>query len=98
MNMSTMKVKLWLVLAIPAIASAFPTPVFAYVGPGAALSLLGALWGMIVAIGAAVAFAAAWPVRRYLRQRRQRRADSGSVDRSSTTGVERARPHPAAEM
>lgn len=40
----------------------------AYVGPGAGLSLLGALWGLLLAIGAALAFLILWPLRR-IRQR-----------------------------
>ncbi len=48
-----------------------PTAAFAYVGPGAGLSLLGALWALLVAVGLAVAFIVAWPVRRMLRRRRQ---------------------------
>jgi membrane protein implicated in regulation of membrane protease activity len=47
-------------------------PAFAYVGPGAGLSLLGTLWGVLVAILAALGFVVAWPVRRLLRQRRER--------------------------
>lgn len=88
MNMS-MKMKILLLLAIPAIAFALPAPVSAYVGPGAALSLLGALWGMIAAVGAAVAFAVAWPLRRFLRQRRERATHTAHADRTA--------PHPAAE-
>jgi membrane protein implicated in regulation of membrane protease activity len=45
-------------------------PAFAYVGPGAGLSLVGAFWGVLVAIFAALAFVILWPVRRFLRQRR----------------------------
>lgn len=41
----------------------------AYVGPGAGLSLLGALWGLLLAIGAAIAFVLLWPLRRYLKRR-----------------------------
>ena len=90
MNRSTMNRKLMVsLLAIAALACFFPAPVFAYVGPGAALSLLGALWGMVVAVGAAVAFAVAWPLRRFLRQRKERRAEKAPVH---PTG-----PHPAAE-
>jgi hypothetical protein len=40
----------------------------AYVGPGAGLGLLGALWGLLLAVGAALAFLILWPLRR-LRQR-----------------------------
>lgn len=58
--------------AVAAIAAGLlPTAAFAYVGPGAGLSLLGALWALLVAVGLAVAFVVAWPVRRMLRRRRQ---------------------------
>jgi len=45
------------------------TPALAYVGPGAGLSLLGALWGVVVAILAALAFVVIWPVRQMIRRR-----------------------------
>jgi len=47
-------------------------PAFAYVGPGAGLSLLGTLWGVAVAVFAALSFVILWPIRRLLRQRRAR--------------------------
>lgn len=43
----------------------------AYVGPGAGLSLLGALWGLVAAIGAALLFIVAWPFRRMFRHKRK---------------------------
>lgn len=45
-------------------------PAAAYIGPGAGLSLVGALWAVIVAVGAALFFILAWPLRRMLRRRR----------------------------
>ncbi len=45
----------------------------AYVGPGAGLSLLGALWGLLLAVGAALLFIVLWPLRRYLRRRAEAR-------------------------
>jgi membrane protein implicated in regulation of membrane protease activity len=45
-------------------------PAAAYVGPGAGLSLVGAFWGLLVAIFAALAFIVIWPVRRLLRRGR----------------------------
>lgn len=42
----------------------------AYVGPGAGLSLLGALWGVVAAIGAALLFVVLWPIRRMMRRRK----------------------------
>ena len=45
----------------------------AYVGPGAGLSLLGALWALIIAVAAAIAFIFAWPIRRMRRRKREER-------------------------
>ena len=50
----------------------FNGPAFAYVGPGAGLSLLGTLWGVLIAVLAAVSFLVLWPLRRLMRQRRAR--------------------------
>lgn len=47
-----------------------PATAFAYVGPGAGLSLLGALWALIAAVGLAVAFVVAWPIRKMMRRKR----------------------------
>jgi membrane protein implicated in regulation of membrane protease activity len=58
-----------LVAALCATAALWVQPAAAYVGPGAGLSLLGALWGLVVAVAAAVGFVIAWPVRRLLRGR-----------------------------
>lgn len=46
-------------------------PAFAYVGPGAGLTLLGALWGLVVAVVLSVGFILLWPVRRLLRRNKQ---------------------------
>jgi membrane protein implicated in regulation of membrane protease activity len=50
-----------------------PLTVNAYVGPGAGLSLLGALWALLLAILMALAFIFAWPIRRMLRRKREAR-------------------------
>jgi membrane protein implicated in regulation of membrane protease activity len=50
-----------------------PAAASAYVGPGAGLSLLGALWALLIAIGTAIVFVLAWPVRRMLRRKREAR-------------------------
>lgn len=44
-------------------------PALAYIGPGAGLSLLGALWGVVAAVAAALLFLLVWPLRRFMRQR-----------------------------
>jgi predicted lipid-binding transport protein (Tim44 family) len=52
-----------------------PDTVYAYVGPGAGLSLLGALWALILAIGTAIVFVIAWPLRKMRRRKREAQAD-----------------------
>jgi membrane protein implicated in regulation of membrane protease activity len=43
-------------------------PAAAYIGPGAGLSLLGAFWGLLVAVLAALGFVIMWPIRRLFRR------------------------------
>jgi len=57
------------IAAVSAASVLWMQPAAAYVGPGAGLSLLGALWGLVVAIVAAVGFVVAWPLRRAWRAR-----------------------------
>ena len=49
-------------------------PAWAYVGPGAGLSLLGALWALLAALGTALLFVVLWPLRQMRRRRRARHA------------------------
>ncbi len=69
--------KLIVAVAVVLGAASLAHPAFAYVGPGAGLSLLGALWGLLLALFAAVGFVVAWPVRRWLARRRKSDADAG---------------------
>ncbi|WP_187775975.1 hypothetical protein [Salinicola corii] len=68
------------VLAVGAI---LPLTAEAYVGPGAGLSLLTALWGIIAAVGMALFFVIMWPIRR-MRRRRKAEAAAASTGDSST--------------
>lgn len=66
-----------------------PLAAEAYVGPGAGLSLLSALWGLLCAIGAALLFLIMWPIRRMRRRRREaaqarEQAPSGSDSADNT--------------
>ena len=80
-----MKVLLtWTAVVIAALGAAGPAA--AYVGPGAGLSLIGAFWGLLVAIFAAVAFIVVWPVRRLLRR--------GRSAPGSSAGGRRTTPQP----
>jgi len=46
-------------------------PAFAYVGPGAGLTLLGALWGLIVAVVLSLGFILLWPLRKLMRRNKR---------------------------
>ena len=52
-------------------------PALAYVGPGAGLTLLSALWGLLIAVAAALGFLLLWPIRRW-RRRRQAALETGA--------------------
>jgi len=60
----------------------------AYVGPGAGLSLLGALWGLLLAIGTALAFVIVWPLRRARRRARERQQIGADAGESTTRSQE----------
>ncbi|MGH6899168.1 MAG: hypothetical protein ACREJ5_21895 [Geminicoccaceae bacterium] len=63
--------------------SLLATPAFAYIGPGAGITVLGALWGVVVAVVLAVVALVLWPLRVLFRRRRKgaRPADtSASVE------------------
>tara|TARA_R110000823_G_scaffold31043_3_gene88717 strand:- start:392 stop:700 length:309 start_codon:yes stop_codon:yes gene_type:complete len=66
-------------LAVAMLLTAFPA--HAYVGPGAGLSLLSALWAVLAAILVAVGFVLMWPIRKMMRKRKANRTTA----QSSTT-------------
>ena len=65
--------------------SLFATPAFAYIGPGAGITVLGALWGVIVAIVLAVAAVVLWPLRVLFRRRRHKPAHTADVEAAIAT-------------
>ena len=60
------------------------SPAFAYVGPGAGLTLLGALWGLILAVVVSVGFILLWPIRRMIRRNRRAAGDQQAADDDPT--------------
>lgn len=45
-------------------------PAFAYVGPGAGLSLIAAFWALLIAVVSSLAFVVFWPLRKHLQRRK----------------------------
>jgi hypothetical protein len=71
---------------VPLIATAalmVPDTAFAYVGPGAGLTMLGALWAVILAVLMALFFVVAWPVRRMLRRARHKAPSVAAAPKAS---------------
>ena len=85
-----------------AIGATLPLAAEAYVGPGAGLSLLTALWGIIAAIGMALFFVIMWPIRRMRRRRKAEAAASaesgaaqnGTAESGTTTAQARTAQDP----
>lgn len=67
-------------VALSALAAFAATPAWAYIGPGAGLSLLGAFGALLVAILAAVGFLVLWPLRRMRRQKARQKATLRQVE------------------
>lgn len=61
----------YLAIAVAATLALGAMPAMAYVGPGAGLSLLGAFWGLLVAVLAALSFVILYPIRRLMRGRKR---------------------------
>lgn len=48
-------------------------PAMAYIGPGAGITMLGALWGVIVAVLLAIGAVLFWPIRALVRRAKGKR-------------------------
>jgi len=78
-----------------AFGATLPFAAHAYVGPGAGLGLLAALWGLVAAVGVAVFYVVMWPIRRMRRQRKAEQSAAASSGLSDATPVVQARQTPA---
>lgn len=79
----------WTIAGLVGLAASFSfaAPALAYVGPGAGLTLLGALWGLIAAVVMSVGFIILWPFRRFLFGHR-RKAGGEAVDHATAVDGE----------
>lgn len=60
----------------------------AYIGPGAGLSMLGAFWGLVVAVLAALSFLLLWPLRRMFKKN----TNANTATETETEDQEKAAP------
>ena len=65
-------------------ALAAATPAHAYIGPGAGITMLGALWGVVVAVALALGAVLFWPIRVLLRRTRRRPSAAPAVTPTTT--------------
>ena len=77
-------------VAAAALVVGVALPAAAYIGPGAGLSLLGAFWGLLLAVVAALGFVILWPLRRMFR--RARAAEHESAQSAMAAPGEAAGP------
>ena len=67
------------------LAVLWSTSAFAYIGPGAGITVLGALWGVVVAIALTVGAVVLWPFRVLLRRFRKRPVKKPSDETTAAT-------------
>ncbi len=70
-------------LIITFLILALPTLSLAYVGPGAGITFLGALWAVITAIVLAIGGFLVWPIRAYIRRRKLNKQDKTANNKPS---------------
>ncbi|NRB57623.1 MAG: hypothetical protein HRU39_16840 [Salinicola sp.] len=84
----------FLLTGVLAVGAILPLTAEAYVGPGAGLSLLTALWGIIAAVGMALFFVIMWPIRRMRRRRKAEAAAAAASAGDSSTAQARIAQDP----
>ena len=60
------------------------SPAVAYVGPGAGISVLGSLLGILATIFVAIGAIIFWPVRKYMKRRKARLASQAGTEGDSS--------------
>ena len=59
---------------------ALPDLALAYIGPGAGITFIGALIGLVLAVLSAVGFILFWPIRRLRRRMKARKAQKENIE------------------
>jgi len=65
--------------ALTVLALLLSSPAMAYIGPGAGISVLGSLLGIVVTIVVAIGAIIMWPLRKMLKKKRANAAETGSA-------------------
>jgi len=60
------------------------SPAFAYVGPGAGISVLGSLLGILATIFVAIGAILFWPIRKLMKRKKAAKESTEAVDSSSS--------------
>jgi membrane protein implicated in regulation of membrane protease activity len=74
-------------LTAAALVAGVALPAAAYIGPGAGLSLLGAFWGLLLAVVAALGFVILWPLRRFFRRERTRQPAATTAQHTAASAA-----------
>lgn len=67
----------------------------AYFGPGAGITMLAALWGVVLAVVLAIGAILFWPIRALLRKRKAKSAPAGGGAEATTANREPTEADPA---
>jgi hypothetical protein len=74
------------------IGTLFSVPALAYVGPGAGISVLGALWGLIVGVVVAVGVILFWPIKMMIRKSKAKKAAAAGAAEETAVADTAAEP------
>lgn len=77
-------------LFVTAAAALLSTPATAYIGPGAGISVLGSLLGILATIVVAIGAIIMWPLRKALKKRRQASAGTEEPTPDSAPAINEA--------
>ena len=78
--------------AITLFLISFSATATAYVGPGAGISVLGSLLGILATIVLAIGAILMWPIRRMLKRKKARAAESSAAASAEAVQTETAQP------
>lgn len=79
-----MSARFTIALLIASFGASYAQESLAYIGPGAGITMLGALWAVILAILLALGGLVVWPLRAYFRKKKRSKAAAGEANADET--------------